>query len=81
MSELTRRAFVRNSATTAAGMTAIGALAVNAADASATPPGAAEPIVAYVRDPGSGEVALMTADREVTIRDRKLAAQIARAAK
>ncbi len=81
MSDLTRRGFVRSSAGAAAGITAIGALGVSQADADATAPGpGSTPVVAYVRDLRSGEIALMSGDREVTVRDRKLAAQIARAA-
>jgi hypothetical protein len=39
------------------------------------------PIVAYVSNARRGEVTLMTADREVKVRDRALAARIARAAR
>ncbi len=81
MSELTRRAFVTKSAGTAAGMTAIGALAVQATDADAKGKVDAAPVVAYIRDPRSGEISVMTGKREVTVRNRKLAAQIARAGK
>jgi hypothetical protein len=81
MSELTRRAFVTRSAGTAAGMTAIGALAVQASDADAKGKVDATPVVAYIANPRSGEISVMTGKREVTVRDRKLAAQIARAAK
>jgi hypothetical protein len=81
MSELTRRGFVRSSAGVGAGITAIGALGVGqgSADAKSAAIGS-HPVVAYVRDPRSGEIALMSGGREVTVRDRKLAAQIARAA-
>lgn len=78
MSELTRRGFVKNSAAAAAGLTAVGALAAQQADADTVK--GADPVVAYVNDPGKGEIAVMTGDREVTVRDRKLAAQIVRAA-
>ncbi len=79
MSDLTRRGFVRSSAGAAAGITVIGALGVGEADAKARAAGS-HPVVAYVRDPRSGEISVMSGDREVTVRDRKLAAQIARAA-
>jgi hypothetical protein len=49
----------------------IGALIADQADAASS-----EPVVAYVRD---GQVTVMTGDRETTVRDRKLAAQIVRA--
>ena len=67
----TRRAFVKRSATAAVGATMIGALVASEADASTS-----EPVVAYVHD---GKISIMTGEREVTVRDRKLAAQIVRA--
>jgi hypothetical protein len=79
MSDLTRRGFVTKSAGAAAGMTAIGAL--TAAQADADRPKGSDPVVAYVRDPSKGEISVMTGDREVTVRDRKLAARIERAAR
>jgi hypothetical protein len=39
------------------------------------------PIVAYVSNARRGEVMLMTADREVRVRDRALVARIVRAAR
>ena len=74
MSEQTRRAFVKRSATAAAGATVIGALIAD--QAAAQDAGSSEPVVAYVRD---GQVSVMTGEREVTVHDRKLAAQIVRA--
>jgi hypothetical protein len=68
----TRRAFVKRSATAAIGATMVGGLLATEADADTS-----EPVVAYVHN---GEVSVMKGDREVTVRDRKLAAQIARAA-
>jgi len=65
----TRRAFVKRSAGAAVGATMLGALLASEADANT-----AEPVVAYVRD---GQISIMTG--EVTVRDRKLAAQIIRA--
>jgi hypothetical protein len=67
----TRRAFVKRSATAAVGATVIGALIAGEADAHTS-----EPVVAYVHD---GKISIMTGEREVTVRDRKLAAQIVRA--
>jgi hypothetical protein len=69
----TRRAFVKRSATAAVGATMIGAFVASEADASTS-----EPVVAYVHD---GKISIMTGEREVTVRDRKLAAQIVRAAR
>jgi hypothetical protein len=67
----TRRAFVKRSASAAIGATMVGALMSAEADASTS-----EPVVAYVHD---GHISIMTGEREVTVRDRKLAAQIVRA--
>jgi hypothetical protein len=67
----TRRAFVKRSASAAIGATMVGALMAAEADASTS-----EPVVAYVHD---GHISIMTGEREVTVRDRKLAAQIVRA--
>jgi hypothetical protein len=58
-------------------MTVIGALVADGADADT----GTEPVVAYVRNPRNGEIEVMAGDREVTVRDRKLAARIARAAR
>ncbi len=87
MSDSTRRGFVKGSAATAAGMTVIGSL-VGAPAAGAEPTEAeaaaaagSGPVVAYVSDPASGEIAVMVGDREVSIRNRKLAASIAHAAR
>ncbi len=80
MSDLTRRGFVKNSAGAAAGVTVIGALAAERAQAreDAAHTG---PVVAYVSDPKKGEISVMSGDREVKVRDRELAARITRAAR
>jgi hypothetical protein len=80
VADLTRRGFVRNSAATAAGMTVIGSL-VAAEGASADSANASGPVVAYVSDARKGEISVMAGDRAVSVRDRKLAAQIVRAAR
>jgi hypothetical protein len=67
----TRRTFVKRSASAAIGATVVGALIAGEADAHTS-----EPVVAYVHD---GHISIMTGEREVTVRDRKLAAQIIRA--
>jgi hypothetical protein len=79
MSDLTRRGFVKNSAAATAGITVLGALLAEQADAD---PGAAgsRAVVAYVRDPRKGDISVLSGDREVHVHDRKLAAAIARAA-
>jgi anaerobic selenocysteine-containing dehydrogenase len=79
MSDLTRRGFVKNSAAATAGMTVIGALLAGQADAHAGEHGS-KAVLAYVRDPRKGDIAVLSGDHEVHINDRKLAAAIARAA-
>jgi hypothetical protein len=78
--DLTRRRFMRDSAGAVAGVTAIGALVAVQAEADEDAAGS-EPVVAYVSDPRKGEISVMSGDREVRIRDRKLAAQIVRSAR
>ena len=78
MSDQNRRAFVKRSAGAAASVTVIGALVAGEADAEAV---TSDPVVAYVKNPSRGEISLMVGEREVTVRDRRLAAQIARAAR
>lgn len=74
MSELTRLGFVKGSAAAAAGMTVFGALLAEEASADAV--AGEEPVVAYVSDPRKGEISVMRGDREVKVRDKKLAARI-----
>jgi len=78
MSDSTRHGFVKNSAATAAGMTVVGALVAEQADAKAA--AKSGPVVAYIRDPRTGEISVMAGEREVKLHDRKIAARIARAA-
>jgi hypothetical protein len=80
MSDLTRRDLVKSSAVSAAGMTVIGALAADVASAHEDPVESG-PVVAYVSDPSTGEVSVMKGEREVILRNRKLARDIARAAR
>ncbi len=79
MSDSTRRGFVKNSAVTAAGMTVVGALMAEEADAKAAKN--ATPMVAYIHDPSSGEISLHSGERTVKVTDRKIAARLARAAR
>ena len=78
MTGSTRRGFVRNSMAAAAGMTVAGALATESAEAEAR--AGSGPVVAYVRDPRTGEISVMAGERTVKVRDRHLAARIARVA-
>ena len=79
MSDSTRRGFVKNSAAAAAGVTVVGALVSEQADAAAA--AKSGPIVAYIRAPRTGEISVMAGERQVKLHDRKIAARIARAAK
>jgi anaerobic selenocysteine-containing dehydrogenase len=79
MSDSTRRGFVKNSAAAAAGMTVVGALVAEQADAKAA--AVSDPVVAYIRNPRTGEISVMAGEREVKLRDRKIAARLARAAR
>jgi hypothetical protein len=79
MSDSTRRGFVKNSAVTAAGMTVVGALMAEEADAKAAKNAA--PMVAYIHDASSGEISLNWGERTVKVTDRKIAARLARAAR
>jgi hypothetical protein len=79
MSDSTRRGFVKNSAAAAAGATVVGALMAEQADAKAA--ARSGPIVAYIREPRTGEISVMAGERQVKLHDRKIAARIARAAK
>lgn len=79
MSGSTRRGFVKNSASAAAGMTVIGALVAEQADAKVA--AKSGPVVAYVRDARTGEISVMAGEREVKVQDQNLAARIARAAR
>jgi hypothetical protein len=78
MSDSTRRGFVKNSAAAAAGMTVVGALVAEQADAKAATKSG--PVVAYIRNPRTGEISVMAGEREVKLHDRKIAARLARAA-
>ena len=79
MTEITRLGLLKSSAKAIAGATAVSAIATSAADAEAGHVGT-DPVVAYVKNPRKGELTVMSGDREVTVRDRALAARIARAA-
>ena len=79
MSEITRLGFMKSSVGAAAGITVIGSLTAANADADDRPVGS-ESVVAYVKDPSSGEISVMVGEREVIVHDRKLAARLSRAA-
>jgi hypothetical protein len=79
MSDTTRRGFVKRSAAAAAGVTVVGSVLAEQADAEAVP--GSGPVVAYIREPRTGEISVMAGERQVKLHDRKIAARIARAAK
>jgi hypothetical protein len=74
--DMTRAGFMKSSAAAVAGASALGAIAAAAAQADEHPGN--EPVVAYVKNPSKGEIAVMSGEREVVVRDRKLARQLAR---
>jgi hypothetical protein len=78
MSDTTRLGFVKRSAATAAGMTVVGAIVAEEADAKVAR--RSGPVVAYIHKPASGEIVVMHGNHQVKMRDRKLAARLARAA-
>jgi hypothetical protein len=79
MSDTTRLGFVKRSAATAAGMTVVGAIATEEADAKVARQSG--PVVAYIRTPANGEIIVMHGKHQVKLHDRKLAARLARSAR
>jgi hypothetical protein len=86
MTDASRRNFL---ALAGAGAAVVGAAAVAPAAAAAAAPkkeanetelpaGADQPMVAYVKNPKTGELAVMAGEREVVVRDRELVARLAR---
>jgi len=76
--ETTRLGFMKSSAATVAGFTVIGSLTADRADGATADTGT-DAVVAYLRHPSTGEITVMSGQREVTFRDKKLAARIAHA--
>ena len=76
MSDTTRRGFVTSSAAAAASVTVVGALVAEEADAKVA--ARSGPVVAYIRNPKSGDITVMAGQRQVKLHDRKLAARLAR---
>ncbi|MDQ1751932.1 MAG: hypothetical protein QOE71_2988 [Pseudonocardiales bacterium] len=87
MSDATRRNFL---IATGAGAAAAGVAAAIPVSASAsanssaqkplTKPADAEPLVAHISDPDTGEVCLLVGNREVVVHDHDLVARLTRAA-
>ncbi len=80
MNDASRRGFL---AMAGAGAAAVGVAAVAGSADAATPKGESHkgtevdsPVVAYVKDAKTGEVAVMHGGREVVVRDHKLVAHI-----
>ncbi len=79
-----RRTFLTGAGAAAAGVGAVAAGLVGASPADAAVrdeterSGEAQPIVAYVSDPATGEITLMSGEREVTVTDHRLAQAFAR---
>ena len=95
MSDMSRRAFLKTGAATGAvsvsGLTVgpsfaaalLGAAGVTAGVTAAqlAAHGGRGPLVAYVRDSGRGELALVAGDREVTIQDHDLVLRLLKASR
>ena len=87
MSDVTRRALLQGVGATAA-VTAAGVLAPAAASAAQRrdpshddhPTASTTSLVAHVSDAASGEITLLSGDREVVVHDRALAQRLARLA-
>lgn len=85
MADSTRRGFLLAAG---AGATAIGVAAIAPAAQAAPATGKADtpgfpdigPFVAYVSNPGEGELTLLIGEREVQVKDRDLVARLTRAA-
>ncbi len=78
-----RRGFLALAGAGAAGVAAAAALGTAGdadAESTAVPKAATHPLVAFVRNARTGEVAVLEGEREVVVHDRALAARIARAA-
>jgi len=91
MSENSRRSFIRHATlgTAALGATVLvpASLGQEASARTRTQPAAAPagavhqgPLMAYVKNPSTGEIAVMVGEREVLHRDPQLAAQLGRIA-
>src|SRR5579871_3122259 len=91
MDELTRRSFVKRSAGAAVGVSVLGAIVAEPAEAAlkrseknrarTNARNEHKGLVAYLPDHHSDEIALMHGDHTVIIRDRALAARLARHAR
>jgi hypothetical protein len=85
MAKVTRRAFISTAGavTGAAALAAAGPGLVGAAERLGSAAGGDlpdEPVVAYVRNPKAGGLAVMVGDREVAVKDRGLVQRIVKAA-
>ena len=65
---------------TAGAAAAVPAFGLTSADAESSAPAHDGSFVAWVKDPKRGEIAILVGERELTIRDRKLAKRLAQAA-
>lgn len=83
MNTSTRRSFLVMTgvgvAAAASAPTGIASMAVASTASVAVPTGSSPggPVVAYVHDAASGEISVMSGEREVIVHDRRLAALIA----
>jgi hypothetical protein len=79
MGNSTRREFVQKSAAAAAGMSVLGTFVTAEADAEV--PEDAAPVVAYVKNVRTGEIAVMSGEKTHITHNRQIAAQLTRVAR
>ncbi len=75
-----RRSFLRLGALTAATAAIAPGFAGNAEASESSAPAHDGAFVAWVKDPKAGEIAVLVGERELIVRDRKLAKRLAQAA-
>ena len=80
MAEHSRRHFLKFAGVAAGAAAVVPALGMTGADAESSAPAHDGAFVAWVKDPKAGEIAVLVGERELTVRDRKLAKRLAQAA-
>jgi len=81
MSKSSRRTFLVMSGASAAAAGVAAAMPASAATPKpVTTPDGAEPLVAHISDPSTGELTLLVGEREVVVHDADLVGRITRAA-
>jgi hypothetical protein len=80
VNQQSRRNFLRLGAVTTVGVAIVPGFAASADAAESSAPAHDGAFVAWVKNPQAGEIAVLVGDRELTVRDRKLAKRLAQAA-